>query len=179
MATINSGRQLAAALGIGESTVREYLKRPDFPVRRTPPWPAGDIAKIAAWRKELQEDRAEATKSDPSATAVSTGYKLEQMLLTRTRRRKLEEALIDRRLLDAALEGLSKLFVQSLNDLERALPAELAGRDPGEIERLLRLRFRATRESLAGRKLLELEAVEQAVKAANQPKARGRPGGRR
>jgi hypothetical protein len=179
MPTTTSGRQLAAELGIGESTVREYLKRPDFPVRTSPPWSSAEVAKIRAWRQTLQEDRAGDGKADPSSTAVNTGYKLERMLLTRAQRKKLEGFLIERRLLDAALEGLTKLFVQSLDDMERALPTELAGKDPGEIERLLRLRFRATRESLAGRKLLELEAIDQAVKAAAQPKARGRPGGRR
>jgi len=177
--SIKSGRALAKALGVGESTVREYLQRAEWPVKRRAPWSATDLQRINAWRRQLQEDRGGSASSDDDTVKINKHLKLESMLLKRTQRKKLEGTLVEKHLLDGALEGLAKLFVQTLADLERSLPPELAGKDPGQIESCLHARFRAARESLAARQLLELETIEQVVKAANLPKARGRPAARR
>ena len=74
-----------------------------------------------------------------------------------------------------ALEALARLFVSSLGELERALPLQIAGLDPGQVEKVVKDRVRSIREQLAGRQVIELDSIEQAVRAQAQPKARGRP----
>jgi hypothetical protein len=180
-----SGRALAKALNVSDSTVREYLKREDWPVkRRSAPWPAADVATIAAWRTMLQEDRSRSVEPETGPDGrpvvnVDRILKTARAKLVTAQYKRLEGSLVDRRLLDAALEALAKTFVKELEEAERALPQQLAGREPGEVERVLHDRFRSMRESLAGRKMLELENVELALKAANDPQAKGRPAGRR
>ncbi len=172
--------ELANSLGVSQQAVSKLLTRADWPVRRSAPWSAGDVAKVAAWRSTLQEDRsADASAATENASKVNTGLKIERMLLTRAQRKRLEGELIPRSLCDAALEALAKLFVQSLDDMVAAMSVSLAGKDPGEIERLLKDRVRSIRESLHGKKLIELETIDQAVKTAAQPKGRGRSAAKR
>jgi hypothetical protein len=179
MAVINSIRALANAVGCDEKAIRRAIAQPGWPVRRSAPWTATDATKVNAWRATRQEDRASGEIDSAQAGKVNTGLKLERMLLTRAQRKRLEGELIPRNLLDAALEGLSKLFVQSLDDMIAAMSVALAGKDPGEIEHLLKDRVRTIRESLHGRRLLELEVIDQAVKSDAQTRGRGRPAAKR
>jgi len=171
-----SGRALARELNVGESTVREYLARPDWPVGLAPPWSADDVAAVRTWQKTLQEDRA---RSSTLASNASTLLKVESAKIKQLQRKTLEGLVIDRRLVDRALEALARLYVNSLDELERALPLQLAGLDPGQVEKVVKDRVWSIREQLASRQVIELESIEQAVKAQAQPKARGRSAARR
>ena len=180
MAAIESGRKLALELGVSQKTVREYLARADWPVGRTPPWGPKDVAAVRAWRASLQEDRSDDEAQDNGkARAVSLGLKLEKMLHERVKRKRAEGSVVDRALLDRALEAMARLFVSSLEELGRALPLQIAGLDPGQVEKVVKDRVRVIREQLASRQVIELDSIEQTVKAHAQPKARGRPGSRR
>ena len=160
--------------------MREYLARADWPVGKAPPWGRGDVQRVRAWQATLQEDRGgDDGEGDGKARAVNLGYKLERMLHERVKRKRAEGSVVDRALLDRALEALARLFVSSLDELERALPLQIAGLDPGQVEKVVKDRVRSIREQLAGRQVIELDSIEQAVKAQAQPKARGRPGSRR
>lgn len=177
-AAIDSGRKLAAELGVSQKTVREYLARPDWPVKRSPAWSPADVAAVRRWQATLQEDRRD-VDADATAAKVNTGLKLEKMLHERVKRKRAEGSVVDRVLVDRALEALARLFVGSLDELERSLPLQIAGLDPGQVEKVVKDRVRSIREQLAGRQVIELESIEQAARAEAQPKARGRPGSRR
>lgn len=177
--SIDSGRKLALELGVSQKTVREYLARPDWPVRKAPPWPAGDVERVRKWQATLQEDRAAEDEGEGKARTINLGYKLERMLHERVKRKRAEGSVVERALLDGALEALAKLFVASLAELERSLPLQLAGLDPGQVEKVVKDRVRSIREQLASRQVIELESIEQAAAAAAQPKARGRRAGGR
>ena len=172
----SSQQALADALGVNKGTLSRYLDREDWPVGRRPPWGPKDIEAVLAWQKTLQEDRA---KASAVASQAATLLKVESAKMKQLQRKALEGLVIDRRLVDKALEALARLYVGALDELERSLPLQIAGLDPGQVEKVVKDRVRSIREQLASRQVIELEAIEQAVKAQAQPKARGRPGTRR
>ena len=174
--SIGSRRKLADALGVDEKTVRNLVGRPDWPAAKGPPWSAGDVEAVGAWRQTLQEDRS---RESGIATQAKALLAVESAKMKQLQRKKLEGLVIDRGLLDSALLALTKLFVGSLEELERALPLQIAGLDPGQVERVVKDRVRSIRDQLASRQVLELESIEQAVRSQALPKARGRPGARR
>src|SRR5206468_4286982 len=95
---------LARQLGVSAGTVTRYLARPDFPVKRKPPWSSADVGRIRHWRITLQEDRAiDDGASDDMTRKVNTGLKLERMKLTMAQRKRIERQYVDRRILDAAM----------------------------------------------------------------------------
>lgn len=176
---IASGRQLAKALGVSESTTREYLARPDWPIGRTGPWTAAQVEQAKKFREQLQENRAGPEPSDaasdgPSAQKVNTALKLEKMLHERLKRRQREGQLVERALLDGAMGSLTKLFVDSLSEMERALPLQIAGREPGEVERIVHDRIRGIREALSSKQVIELANIQTTIEQASRPKAKGR-----
>jgi hypothetical protein len=50
--------QFQRALAVAKSTMSRYLRRSDWPVRRTAPWNTEDLATVQRWRVGLQENRA-------------------------------------------------------------------------------------------------------------------------
>src|SRR4051812_26555643 len=100
MSQIRSGRHFADTLGCSESTFRELLARPDWPVaRRQGPWSMMDAAKVRNWRAEFQEDRNAAVADGGAATGGApnvAGPRLKEMLvferakLVQIQRKRLE-----------------------------------------------------------------------------------------
>ncbi len=169
-----SQRELAAAVGLSQPAILKWIRHEAWPFPATGPW---DVKKVQAWAAGLQEDRAKPITG--AGEKINQAWKLEKTLHERVKRKQREGQLVDRSLLDRALEAVTKSYVDALGELERALPLQIAGLDPGQVERIVRDRVRGIREQLASRQVIELDAVEQAVRLANQPKARGRPGNRR
>lgn len=178
-------RELAAAVGRSQPAVLKWIRHPTWPFGATGPW---DVAAVKKWAAGLQEDRA-ADAAAPSnggaapqdlglAQKVALAAKNENMLFTRAKREKLQGTLVSRELLDGALRGLARMFVAGLDELERSLPYQLAGRSAAEIEKIIAERIRAQRAQLAGQTVIELQQVEQRIAADALPKARGRPASR-
>ena len=158
-AAASTATELAEALGIAGSTVSRYLRRADWPTGRAPPWSPGEIERIRRWRAGLQEDRAAGEHSGeaPGGGAVraegeqrraplledlAAAYKKVQILLSRERmeherlkRRLLAGELIEREQIDHTLGGLTDVFLQTFDELERTLPGRLARRTSAQIER--------------------------------------------
>jgi hypothetical protein len=177
---VSSRRKLAIHFHVSEKAVRLWLAREDWPVGREPPWGEGDLAAIRSWRESLQEDRAAETAEATiggvgRAERINTLLKFERMLDTRVKRRQREGQLVERSILDRGLEALSRRFVDCLDDCERTLPLRCAGQDPGQIERTVRQMFHEVRERLASQQIIELRALDEAVRRQTLPAARGRP----
>jgi hypothetical protein len=172
MAKVSSSKaELARSLKVAAGTVSRYLRRPDSPVKKLPPWNDRDLTRIRAWKRGLQEDRAR----DGGNDAVSTGIKLERMLLTRAQRKRLEISLVDRSVVEAVLNGLEKLVLDGLDDLERGLAQQLVGLAPPQAERVVRECVRAMRTRLAQHTVIELQPSDQVLEAGTKPAARSRP----
>lgn len=48
-----SQAQLSAVIGVSRQTITQWIKRADWPVRRSAPWSSADVHKIREWRKGL------------------------------------------------------------------------------------------------------------------------------
>src|SRR5688500_13006407 len=103
-----SQRQLAQAVRVSQAAVSGWTRRPDWPFARRGPW---DVAKVKSWAANLQENRAADGDAGGKSGKVTTALRRERMLHERLKRKRLEGTLVERRLLDAALEELAKLFV--------------------------------------------------------------------
>ncbi len=157
MDKIISGRDFARRVGVSDAALRGYLKRDDFPCRRSPPWQLADVGKVAAWRQGLQEDRASDQPKTAQAGQVTVAAKLETMLFTRAKRKRLVGQLVDRAILESAVDAFEQLLARSFDELERSLPANLAGKDPASIEQTLHDRFIVLRHNLANTSTLSLD----------------------
>jgi hypothetical protein len=187
MSQLRSGRHFAEVLGCSESTFRELVGRSDWPVaRREPPWTLMDAAKVRNWRAGFQEDRNAAAAGGGAAaggTADAGGMRLNDLLkferakLLQVQRKRLEGLLVDRALLEVSLEALARLFVLKLEELQLSLPILLAGKDAGQIEKIIIERFDSMRRDLSERQTLEITGANQRLLDAAKPKPRGRPRG--
>lgn len=146
---ITSGRKLATAVGVSESTIREYLAREDWPFRRRPPWPAEDAARVRTWaRTTLSPNPAnldalpghdgglEALRRNPLNAA-----KL-RLTLTRTEMLSLQKAIlaaevVPRRDVEDALVRRVHAVRSALQALPRELAGQLVGQDENQIEIIL------------------------------------------
>jgi hypothetical protein len=164
--------ELAAKLGLTPQSITRYLSREDWPVRREPPWTQLDLEVIRKWREGLQEDRS----ADAPADLKNVGrlLKQEQLIFTRVKREQLQGKLVEKDLLERALVGLAQCFVQQLEELQSALPLTLAGKDPGQIEKIVKDRFHACRNRLAEQRMIEMQLVDESVKSQKKPKGRGK-----
>ena len=52
-------------LKVSKSTMSRYVHRPDWPVKRRPPWNRADLKAVQRWREGLQENRADDPVYDP------------------------------------------------------------------------------------------------------------------
>ncbi|MBI5863719.1 MAG: hypothetical protein HZB38_04275 [Planctomycetes bacterium] len=146
---ITSGRKLATAIGVSESTVREYLARADWPFARRPPWAAADVARIRS--------SAQATLSPNPATLHEThghdggmealrrnplsAAKL-RLTLTRAEMLNLQRAIlaaemVPRREVEDALVRRVHAARSAFQALPRQLAGRLVGRNENEIEHAL------------------------------------------
>jgi hypothetical protein len=178
-------RELSRALKVSDKAVSQYVRRDDWPVSRRPPWDPNSVAAIKAWRAGLQEDRAKPTEAT-AATGPDPGLDLKRpksidyrLKLERTKKLRLEREIkagqyVRRELLEAALVALAREFVQVLEEEEKALPLQVAGRDPGQVEAIVTERFRRHRQRLSEKQSIELQRVRSAVNNENKPKHRGR-----
>lgn len=69
------------------------------------------------------------------AWAVSLGYKVEKMLHERVKRKRAEGSVVERTLLDRALEAMARLFVSSLESWSGPCPCRSPGSTPGRSRR--------------------------------------------
>lgn len=70
--TFETHTAFAEAIGVAKSTFSRYLRRDDFPARRSPPWGLQDLAIVQRWRAAcLQEDRARLYDDPPEPAARS------------------------------------------------------------------------------------------------------------
>lgn len=190
---VKSQRALAARFGVSGSTVAGWVKRDDWPVSRTGPWDEPAVARIAEWRHWLQEDRSGKGRSpdEPAGAAmpgsgtggaskskVDTLLKYHRMREAKVRADEAEGRVIDRELLDRALAGLAAMFISATEDLQDALPYQLAG-DPVAHQAKIREVCDDMRRRLAAHQTIELAGVEDeiAAKRGGRGRARGRPGG--
>lgn len=184
---VSSLRKLAEKVGAGVSVVREWVKRPDWQFSRAGPWSAADVDGIKRWRSMLQEDRSGAGGPPPVGHDPSVRFQIETLLkkykadLARLQVQILEGKLVDRRLLNGALGGLTRMFVQVLEDLQASLPLKLAGQEAAAVEETLGDAFTSARQRVIQQGTIELGNVQSAIEAEHQKKAKGRPtaGGRR
>lgn len=165
-------RGLARKCGVSDAAVRKWLKRPDWPLARKPPWSDAQIEKIADWRQTLQDNRA-----SPSADQVSLDdgvemshlqakalYERERALEKQLKREMLARTLIHRDTLDGALGGVARLFVDALQELELTLPERLAGKTAGQIANDLARIFDATRKRIVERGEFDLMRITDLAK---------------
>src|SRR5262245_31841891 len=143
---ITSGRKLARALGVAESTVREYRARPDWPFARRAPWPAADVARIRAWaRATLAPNPAnlDATNGDGGGLEALRRNPLSaaKLKLTLTRAEKLDlerrilaADLVPRRDVETALVRRVHAVRAAFQTLPRTMAGQLVGRNANEIE---------------------------------------------
>ena len=133
--------ELARAIGVSETTIHKYVKRPDWPFGSRGPWTNDDVTNIQEWRKGLQANtggpgfRGAIAEKKQVADWIKA---MEQAKLTRTKREVLEAKLIPVGPVQAAFEGAAQLFSQHLSDMIHGLPFRLQGLDAGEIEDILR-----------------------------------------
>ncbi len=135
---VRSIRALARLMGRSHSTVGEWVKRPDFPTRRKAPWSDADVQAIKAWAGLLQPNRAKAEEPDDDLARLKlqaeTLYKKERALREKLRREIDQGQWVKRDLLDGAVGGVCRLFVDALTELELTLPERLAGKTAGQIK---------------------------------------------
>jgi hypothetical protein len=65
---VESVAALARILNRHRGTCLRWTQRPDWPVRRSPPWSAAQARTIRLWAATLQEDRREELSACPEAT---------------------------------------------------------------------------------------------------------------
>jgi hypothetical protein len=185
MAEYRSGRALAKALGISPAAITGYLRRPDWPLARRPPWSGPDLDVLRRWRTWLQEDRS-GKGEDPADEAVKFGPNARQkadVLLKLHRARKLraeadlaEGKVIERELHELAMVALARLFTSAAEDTFERLPHQLSG-DRTANAAICRSAGHELRERILGQAELELIRIDDEIHARLMRKRR--PRGRR
>jgi hypothetical protein len=92
--------QLAAEISRDPGTVSRWLKRPDWPVKRKPPWSHDDIAVIAAWAEGLAPNlAAPAPDTDISKLSPERRARLKKLIeegrLLEIKRKREEGQIVD------------------------------------------------------------------------------------
>ncbi len=188
MPRLNSQRALAKALGVAPSTVAGYLKKSDWPVRKTPPWSGAHVSKIKTWRAALQEDRS--GKGTPTAAAspeaaelahlraqTDAQLKFERMRKARVEADRAEGRVMDHDLHEAAVVAITRLYVQRVRELIESLPARLEGEHVHNAE-VLRDAIDELCLGIIDTAVVELDRVDDeiAARVAGRRAARGRKG---
>lgn len=192
MGKVSSIRALGKVLGVSHQTAAEYVKRPDWPVPRRPPWSEDHIRIAQGFAATLRADRsgggshptarpgatdpANAQRFDPVIAAqVDVLLKKERMLHEKTKREVLEGKYVLREHVDGALGGLGALMLQIFEELEMSLPSALAGMTAGQVEKHLVRVLDAARQRIADKAEVELVRVSDLVEHVRK-RGRGRPG---
>lgn len=154
-----TSRALAEILGIAPGTVTRLRRHAGWPVRTTPPWSAGEVAEIQAFRTMNQEDRAGSkpeampppadSPPPPDDRKEPTTVELAKRLAiaktegeehaTRLKFLKMQKEaglLVPRDQMDLSLEALARFFMQELKATETRLVSALPG-DPGAIRSVI------------------------------------------
>lgn len=183
MSKCRNQSELAEAIGVSKSTVSKYLKRPDWPVRRRSPWSADDVDRVSAWRVSLQDDRSEkGGRPHPTAPTPGPDYGLMKLKGTAIKvlaqgeqevikARHLKGELVEREVVDKSLNGLTAIFVRSLNNMAAALPGQLAG-DRKTNRRVIDQVVRRIREDIINQRSIELLDVDEYTKAVASGRAK-------
>jgi len=165
MAKCSNQNDLAGALGVSKSTVSKYLKRADWPARRRGPWSDEQVEKIKSWRLALQEDRSEKNTPQPvpaggpnypqmklKGDAIKAMSQGEQQLI---RARLMKGQVVENEIVEKSLNGITAMYVRSLNNLAASLPGQLAG-DRKTNRRIIGDVVRRIREDLIAQREIEL-----------------------
>lgn len=170
---VKTWQQLAAAMDVHPSTLKEWRDRPDWPLPQRKPrggFTPEQIADLATWRAEtLQEDRA--SQPQDKDRAFWQREKDKEAALKLKREREIAEGkLVDSAFVEPAMLALTDLFCRELDDWVRGLPQVLGPMDPPQIEKELKSRVYDLRQRLAAQRQLELKGVYD---KAEQQKQRG------
>ena len=179
MAAAKSQTALAAELGIAQPSVSKLCRHPEWPVKRRGPWSAGEVAKVAAWRATLQEDRS----AEPAADGAPGGgdlrailqkaniaLKVEQTKTAKLKREAMEAERVTREQFEGGLGGLAMLMVEEVEGLRLAIPSRFPDVDPDKLDLLLDGALRRIADTLQ----VEARKVDEVVAAAGTSR-RGRP----
>lgn len=142
-------RSLAKQLRRGESTVRKWISRDDWPFRRTPPW---NIEKVKVWSEiNLKPDPAAEYRKRAKAADEGKAEFVDASPLTRAKiQATLERALLirQRRMIESGklheVEACEKRRVRQIHETKsrllsfpRAVAQRLVGLDSENIEAVL------------------------------------------
>lgn len=160
----------AEALGVTKGTLSKYLRRDDWPVRRTRPWGSADVEKARQWRLGLQDDRSDKAKPPMPNGAALAEQKQRAVTLReahRARREKVaadlaEKSVIKVEIFEGAVAGLARLFRQTLDELVASLPHQLDG-DVVKNSDVLKKWRREACERLIAQQELEVAEAEKAT----------------
>lgn len=174
MAKFATQQEFAKALGVSEGTLSKYLRRGDWPARREAPFGDADLEKARGLQKLLQDDRSE--KAAPPAAAVRQDVNLKELqtrqkiLLDKERTRKArveadlaEAQVVPRALLDDAVIGLARIFVERIRNAESALPRFLDG-DKRKNKAALSTYFERVRQDLVESASIELAKADDELR---------------
>lgn len=78
---------------------------------------------------------------------------------------KLAGLLIDRTIAERALLGLASMFVGEIEDLEKTAPDRLSHREPGQVQRDIRVMLDSMRSRIVARAKIELADMDARVRA--------------
>ena len=155
-----SARHLARLMGVSESLVRKWRKRPDWPFGQKPPW---NPTKVEAWRQrtltQTPGEHLRQPRDSPPVPVAATGdlhrasvaYKLERTLLLRQERLEREGKMHD--VAECQQRRLAQISAvrSALLDLPRSLPIRLAGRPVDEMGPIIEEVVYAILNEFAGR----------------------------
>lgn len=196
MAGYRSQDAFAKALGVSKSTLSKYLRLPDWPAKRKPPFSETDLDRARSWRAILREDRS--GKAAPPAPAVGAGggggdINLKELdlktkiRLTEERRRRAkvdadmaEQAVVPREVLDRALVGLARIFIERWRSAAASLPRQLTGKPSADKATLQAYADRVCRDLVESAQIQLATADDELLQAARKKtrnRARSTAGG--
>lgn len=125
--------ELAAACGVGQSTVRTWVRRDDWPASKTGPWSELDIEPLRKWRATLQEDRSAESRGAASADdSALAGLSIEKrakldLIIARKVSVEIKNQTATGKLIDAdEVERGRVARIHAVKARLNALPAEAA-----------------------------------------------------
>lgn len=153
--TIPSIRALARAIGVGPTTVTEYLRDARWPFARRGPWRAGQVPAMRAWRRDTLADNP-AERAGKLAEGIGGGGLAQaktvaqiKVLVEREANLKVNRLIKEREYVQRqeAEEASAKKWLavrKALGQVPRALRQLLADTtDPVDVERILTEALRA------------------------------------
>lgn len=160
--------QLADALGVTKGTLSKYLRRDDWPVRRSRPWGDADVEAARKWRLGLQDDRSEKAKPAAPGTSKIAEQKARAQAVKEThnaRKAKVEADRAEQLVMptdtfELAVAAMARLFRRQLDELVASIPHRLDG-DVLKNTDVLKAWRREVCERLSAQQELEIEAAKE------------------